>query len=124
MFELIIFEIPSALESSSRHFYWRLGLTVLLLTVIVVISLHIFYSNIHSVTFVKCLKLHFFISLPFHAMPEKWARIITMNCWLASLYGPRRVRYPFPLLSASCHGRLVYSLPPRPVCIPIRSHTI
>uniref|UniRef100_A0A1A9VVL4 Abscisic acid G-protein coupled receptor-like domain-containing protein n=1 Tax=Glossina austeni TaxID=7395 RepID=A0A1A9VVL4_GLOAU len=87
MFELIIFEILGVLESSSRYFHWRLGLTLLLLMVIAVIPLYIFYSIVHSITFVS----------------EKWVRIITMSCWLAFLYGLWRIGDPFPLLSVS-HG--------------------
>lgn len=51
MFELIIFEILGVLDSSSRYFHWRLGLTSLLLMVIAVIPLYILYSVIHSISF-------------------------------------------------------------------------
>lgn len=51
MFELIIFEILGVLDSSSRYFHWRLGLTSLLAMVIAVIPLYILYSVIHSISF-------------------------------------------------------------------------
>ncbi|XP_067628085.1 Golgi pH regulator [Eurosta solidaginis] len=87
MFELIIFEILGILESSSRYFHWRLGLTLLLLMVIAVIPLYICYSVIHSLTFVS----------------DKWVRILTVLCWLVFLYGLWKIGDPFPLLSVS-HG--------------------
>ncbi|XP_017487414.1 PREDICTED: Golgi pH regulator [Rhagoletis zephyria] len=87
MFELIIFEILGVLESSSRYFHWRLGLTLLLLMVIAVIPLYILYSVIHSISFVS----------------DKWVRIITVLCWFVFLYGLWKIGDPFPLLSVS-HG--------------------
>ncbi|CAD7011887.1 Golgi pH regulator [Ceratitis capitata] len=87
MFELIIFEILGVLESESRYFHWRLGLTLLLLMVIAVIPLYILYSVIHSLSFVS----------------DKWVRIMTIICWFAFLYGLWKIGDPFPLLSVS-HG--------------------
>lgn len=49
MFELIIFEIIGFLDSSSRYFHWRLGLTLLLIMVIAVIPYLIAYSCISNV---------------------------------------------------------------------------
>ena len=51
MFELIIFEIAGILESSSRYFHWRLGLTLLLIMVIALIPYYIAYSSIANVRF-------------------------------------------------------------------------
>ncbi|XP_005184121.1 Golgi pH regulator [Musca domestica] len=85
MFELIIFEILGVLDSSSRYFHWRLGLTSLLLMVIAVIPLYILYSVIHSISFVS----------------EKWVRIMTVCCWFLFLYSLWRIGEPFPLLSVS-----------------------
>lgn len=49
MFELIIFEIVGLLESSSRYFHWRLGLTLLLFMVIALIPFYIGYSFISNI---------------------------------------------------------------------------
>ncbi|XP_055902676.1 Golgi pH regulator [Eupeodes corollae] len=87
MFELIIFEILGVLESSSRYFHWRLGLTLLLLMVIMVIPLYIIHSVIHSLSLVS----------------EKWVRIMTVLCYFVFLYGLWKIGDPFPLLSVS-HG--------------------
>lgn len=51
MFELIIFEIAGFLESSSRYFHWRLGLTLLLVMVIALIPFYIAYSSIANIRF-------------------------------------------------------------------------
>lgn len=87
MFELIIFEILGFLESSSRFFHWRLGLTLLLLMVIAIIPLYIAYSFISNISFV----------------PERWVSPITTLMWFCYLYGLWRIGDPFPLLSVS-HG--------------------
>lgn len=49
MFELIIFEIIGWLDSSSRYFHWRLGLTLLLFMVIALIPFYIAYSSISNI---------------------------------------------------------------------------
>lgn len=49
MFELIIFEIIGVLESSSRYFHWKLGLTLLLIMVIALIPFYIAYSIISNI---------------------------------------------------------------------------
>lgn len=49
MFELIIFEIVGILETNSRYFIWRLGLTLLLIMVIALIPYYIAYSSIANV---------------------------------------------------------------------------
>lgn len=51
MFELIIFEITGILESSSRFFHWRLGLTLILVMVIALIPYYIAYSAIANIRF-------------------------------------------------------------------------
>lgn len=51
MFELIIFEIAGILESSSRYFHWRLGLSLLLVLVIALIPYYIAYSCIANIRF-------------------------------------------------------------------------
>lgn len=62
MFELIIFEIIGVLESSSRYFHWRLGLTLLLFMVTAVIPIYICYSVIHSISFCKShYAIHYFL---------------------------------------------------------------
>ncbi|KAI8040044.1 Golgi pH regulator [Drosophila gunungcola] len=87
MFELIIFEIIGVLESSSRYFHWRLGLTLLLFMTTAVIPIYICYSVIHSISIFS----------------DRWVRILTTFCWFVFLYGLWRIGEPFPLLSAS-HG--------------------
>lgn len=49
MFELIIFEIIGFLDSSSRYFHWRLGLTLLLFMVIALIPYVIVHSSINNI---------------------------------------------------------------------------
>lgn len=49
MFELIIFEIVGLLDSSSRYFHWRLGLTSLLFMVIALIPFYIAYQIISNI---------------------------------------------------------------------------
>ncbi|XP_040162086.1 Golgi pH regulator [Anopheles arabiensis] len=85
MFELIIFEIIGFLDSSSRYFHWRLGLTLLLIMVIAVIPYLIAYSCISNVRIV----------------PAKWVQPLTTLIWLCYLYGFWRIGDPFPLLSVS-----------------------
>lgn len=51
MFELIIFEIGGFLESTSRYFHWRVGLTLLLVMVIALIPYYIAYSSIVNIRF-------------------------------------------------------------------------
>ncbi|XP_055381520.1 Golgi pH regulator [Condylostylus longicornis] len=87
MFELIIFEILGFLESTSRYFHWRLGLTFLLIMVIAVIPLYIAYSFISNISFV----------------PERWVKSITIFLWFCYLYAFWRIGDPFPLLSVQ-HG--------------------
>uniref|UniRef100_A0A182N342 Homeobox domain-containing protein n=1 Tax=Anopheles dirus TaxID=7168 RepID=A0A182N342_9DIPT len=85
MFELIIFEIIGFLDSSSRYFHWRLGLTLLLIMVIAVIPYLIAYSCISNVRIV----------------PAKWVQPLTTLICLCYLYGFWRIGDPFPLLSVS-----------------------
>lgn len=54
MFELIIFEIIGFLDSSSRYFHWRLGLTLLLFMVIALIPYVIVYSSISNIRIGGC----------------------------------------------------------------------
>lgn len=49
LFELIIFEIAGLLESSSRYFYWRFVLTLILVMVIAVIPYKIALSCISNI---------------------------------------------------------------------------
>lgn len=56
MFELIIFEIIDFLESSSRYFHWKLGLTLLLFMVIALIPLYIAYSIISNIRMGKKMR--------------------------------------------------------------------
>lgn len=53
MFELIIFEIVGLMESSSRYFHWRLGLTLLLVMCIALIPFYIAYSCISNIRLSK-----------------------------------------------------------------------
>lgn len=85
MFELIIFEIIGCLDSSSRYFHWRLGLTLLLFMVIALIPYHIAYSCISNIRIV----------------PQKWVQPITTMIWFCYLYVFWRIGDPFPLLSVS-----------------------
>ncbi|KAH8308644.1 hypothetical protein KR059_000101, partial [Drosophila kikkawai] len=106
MFELIIFEIIDVLESSSRYFHWRLGLTLLLFMVTAVIPIYICHSVIHSISFCKAtflLKVFHHLSLSLFVVSDRWVRILTTFCWFVFLYGLWRIGEPFPLLSAS-HG--------------------
>lgn len=76
MFELIIFEIVGLLESSSRYFHWRLGLTLLLIMVIALIPFYIGYSCISNIRIGKVYSTlsqfpsnickFFFFNLQFH----------------------------------------------------------
>ncbi|KAH8355160.1 hypothetical protein KR093_007045, partial [Drosophila rubida] len=107
MFELIIFEIIDVLESSSRYFHWRLGLTLLLFMVTAVIPIYICYSVIHSISFCKRMILIIICydrgSQISYIVSDRWVRILTTLCWIIFLYGLWRIGEPFPLLSAS-HG--------------------
>lgn len=85
MFELIIFEIVGLMESSSRYFHWRLGLTLMLVMCIVLIPFYIAYACITNIRLV----------------PAKWHRTLAVLVWFAFLYGFWRVGDPFPLLSVS-----------------------
>uniref|UniRef100_U5EKS7 Putative g-protein coupled receptor n=1 Tax=Corethrella appendiculata TaxID=1370023 RepID=U5EKS7_9DIPT len=85
MFELIIFEIIGLLDSSSRYFHWRLGLTLLLFLVIALIPYHIAYSCISNIRFV----------------PAKWVQPLTTILFISYLYVFWRIGDPFPLLSVS-----------------------
>lgn len=103
MFELIIFEIIDVLESSSRYFHWRLGLTLLLIMVTAVIPLYICYSVIHSISFCKdplFIKFRTCKCLS-SAVSDRCVRILTTLSWFVFLYGLWRIGEPFPLLSAS-----------------------
>lgn len=106
MFELIIFEIAGFLESSSRYFHWRLGLSLLLIMVIALIPYYIAYSCIanirfgeypHANTLDPTNYLTPIIYLP--AVPQKWVKHLTTCLWLLYLYGFWRIGDPFPLLS-------------------------
>ncbi|XP_055693559.1 Golgi pH regulator [Lutzomyia longipalpis] len=85
MFELIIFEIVGFLETSSRYFHWRLGLTMLLFMVVALIPYYIAYSSISNIRLV----------------PQRWVMPLTTMLWLLYVYGFWRIGDPFPLLSAS-----------------------
>uniref|UniRef100_A0A1B0GMB0 Golgi pH regulator conserved domain-containing protein n=1 Tax=Phlebotomus papatasi TaxID=29031 RepID=A0A1B0GMB0_PHLPP len=85
MFELIIFEIVGILESSSRYFHWRLGLTLLLFMVIALIPYYIAYSCISNIRIV----------------PPRWVMPLTTVFWLLYVYGFWRLGDNFPLLSVS-----------------------
>lgn len=58
MFELIIFEIVGVMESSSRYFHWRLGLTLLLVMCIALIPFYIAYSCISNIRIGSFIDLH------------------------------------------------------------------
>ncbi|XP_059622822.1 Golgi pH regulator [Phlebotomus argentipes] len=85
MFELIIFEIVGFLETSSRYFHWRLGLTLLLFMVVALIPYYIAYSSISNIRIV----------------PQRWVMPLTTLLWLLYVYGFWRIGDPFPLLSVA-----------------------
>lgn len=85
MFELIIFEIVGLLDSSSRYFHWRLGLTLLLFMVIALIPFYIAYSSISNIRIV----------------PSRWIKTLSILTWFVFLYGFWRIGDGFPLLSVS-----------------------
>ncbi|KAG4072738.1 hypothetical protein HA402_001850 [Bradysia odoriphaga] len=85
MFELIIFEIVGLLDSSSRYFHWRLGLTLLLFMVIALIPFYIAYSSISNIRLV----------------PSRWIKTLSILTWFVFLYGFWRIGDGFPLLSVS-----------------------
>ncbi|CAG0921633.1 unnamed protein product [Notodromas monacha] len=88
MFELIIFEILGILESNSRLFYWRLGLLLMLLVLIIFIPFYMSYCLVSNLRFVKTARgLH----------------ILSFLCWLAFLYLFWKVGDPFPISSPK-HG--------------------
>ena len=107
MFELIIFEIIGFLESSSRYFHWRLGLTLLLFMVIALIPYYIAYSCISNIRIGKNI-YNFKIKLnsclikknPI-VVPPKWVKPLTTLLWFLYLYLFWRIGDPFPLLSVS-----------------------
>lgn len=106
MFELIIFEIVGVLESSSRYFHWRLGLTLLLLFVIAFIPFYIGYScisnirigKISSITSPYNLNINLFIYI---LVPKRWIFPLTWLSWFIYLYFFWRIGDSFPLLSVS-----------------------
>lgn len=109
MFELIIFEIIGVLESSSRYFHWKLGLTLLLIMVIALIPFYIAYSVISNIRigasddylFSKGtvdVFVFLFVNL---LVPTRWHRTLSMWVWFFYLYGFWRIGDPFPLLSVS-----------------------
>lgn len=104
MFELIIFEIAGInlnsslwivtimicyildfLDSTSRYFHWRLGLTLLLVMVIAVIPYLIAHSCIVNIRLVT----------------PRWVQPLTLFFWFAYLYFFWKIGDPFPLLSVS-----------------------
>lgn len=106
MFELIIFEIVGVLESSSRYFHWRLGLTLLLLFVIAFIPFYIGYSCISNIRIGKISSIisayNFNINLFIYILvPKRWIFPLTWLSWFIYLYFFWRIGDSFPLLSVS-----------------------
>lgn len=83
MFELIIFEIVSVLDASSRHLHWNVGLYSILFMLIVIIPFYIAYFIISNVRFVQ----------------QKLIRPLTIMIWLVYIYLFWKLGDPFPILS-------------------------
>lgn len=108
MFELIIFEIVGLMESSSRYFHWRLGLTLLLIMCIALIPFYIAYSCISNIRMSMMMVLRIELILINNSyilfcltVSPKWTRVLTLIVWFLFLYGFWRIGDPFPLLSVS-----------------------
>uniref|UniRef100_A0A4W5R6Z1 Golgi pH regulator conserved domain-containing protein n=1 Tax=Hucho hucho TaxID=62062 RepID=A0A4W5R6Z1_9TELE len=78
MFELIIFEILGALETSSRYFHWKFNLYVILLVLIFVVP---FYIGYFVVSNIRLLKLLFACVVWFTFMYKDWiVTVIGIEC--------------------------------------------
>uniref|UniRef100_A0A8C7I483 G protein-coupled receptor 89B n=1 Tax=Oncorhynchus kisutch TaxID=8019 RepID=A0A8C7I483_ONCKI len=88
MFELIIFEILGALETSSRYFHWKFNLYVILLVLIFVVPFYIGYFVVSNIRLLQRQKLLF-------------ACVV----WFTFMYFFWKLGDPFPILSPK-HGIL------------------
>uniref|UniRef100_A0A6Q2Y0S7 Golgi pH regulator conserved domain-containing protein n=1 Tax=Esox lucius TaxID=8010 RepID=A0A6Q2Y0S7_ESOLU len=88
MFELIIFEILGALETSSRYFHWKFNLYVILLVLIFVVPFYIGYYTVSNIRLLQRQKLLF-------------ACVV----WFTFMYFFWKLGDPFPILSPK-HGIL------------------
>eukprot|EP00063_Salmo_salar_P045521 XP_014020356.1 PREDICTED: Golgi pH regulator-like [Salmo salar] len=88
MFELIIFEILGALETSSRYFHWKFNLYVILLFLIFVVPFYIGYFVVSNIRLLQRQKLLF-------------ACVV----WFTFMYFFWKLGDPFPILSPK-HGIL------------------
>uniref|UniRef100_A0A673XRR4 Abscisic acid G-protein coupled receptor-like domain-containing protein n=1 Tax=Salmo trutta TaxID=8032 RepID=A0A673XRR4_SALTR len=86
MFELIIFEILGALETSSRYFHWKFNLYVILLFLIFVVPFYIGYFVVSNIRLLQRQKLLF-------------ACVV----WFTFMYFFWKLGDPFPILSPK-HG--------------------
>ncbi|XP_014663454.1 PREDICTED: Golgi pH regulator-like [Priapulus caudatus] len=87
MFELIIFEIVGIMDSSSRYFHWKLGLYMMLVTVIVLLPFYIAFYIFSNIRLVK----------------PKMVYLLTFASWLIFMYFFWKIGEPFPILSPK-HG--------------------
>lgn len=88
MFELIIFEILGTLSSSSRYFYWRVNLYVILFVLIFVVPFYIGYFVVSNIRLLHRQKLLF-----------------ACMVWFTFMYFFWKLGDPFPILSPK-HGIL------------------
>jgi len=87
MFELVIFEILSYLDPSSRLFHWRLLIYCMLIVLIFLIPLYIGYLLVSNIRWV----------------PKGFHQILAFVYWFIFFYVFWKIRNPFPILSPK-HG--------------------
>jgi len=89
MFELIIFEILGVLDPRSRFLHWRIGLSLMLIVLIVLLPVYVAFFSLKNISLVR----------------SDWVLPLTIVSWLLFLYFFWKLGDPFPIL-ASKHGFL------------------
>lgn len=87
MFELIIFEIIGILDPSTRFFYWKLILYIMLFIIILILPLYISYCILCNVTFIA----------------KRYIKPMTFLIWCIFIFLFWKIGDPFPILSPK-HG--------------------